>query len=81
MVKGTLSNLRWGHEATSKSRVGGKARKRRGEEGKDTMKRVQGGVQEEKQVRKLARGAPSEEWSWDVSYIYIFGKYVFHQTN
>jgi hypothetical protein len=52
--------------------VGGKARKRRGEEGKDTMKRVQGGVQEEKQVRKLARGAPSEEWSWDVSYIYIF---------
>ena len=27
---------------------------------------------------KLARGAPSEEWSWDGSY--ISSKYVFHQS-
>lgn len=49
----------------------GKGEEERGE-GRDTMKRVQGRVQEERQVRKLARGAPSEEWSWDVSYIYFW---------
>lgn len=56
MVKGTLSNLCWGHEAISKSRVGGKARKRRGGEGR-------GERHDEASSRKGSRRKTSKEVS------------------